>query len=62
MPPDRATGSVAPVTLAAAGIAGVDEVFAVWVAAGADPVKAPEPVFWGFDDSDPLLQPAECDR
>lgn len=29
VPPDTATGSVAPVTLAAAGIAGVDEVFAV---------------------------------
>jgi histidinol dehydrogenase len=29
VPPDRATGSVAPVTLAAAAIAGVDEVFAV---------------------------------
>lgn len=29
VPPDRATGSVAPVTLAAAAIAGVDEVYAV---------------------------------
>lgn len=25
----------------------VDEVFGAWVAAGATPVKAPEPVFWG---------------